>query len=186
MKRRKDRAVVQAARSFRLNRRWRIISAGVMPRRKRLRQTGRSGSGPGCPSPCLNKEDGGIISYGREVGTRRNQIKKARQQYTGTPVIRVLTAIALSQAMVAFQQPVSLLTHARSFRSAGASYLPMETTVEAFRLTPGGASELPHTYSVGNAGICTPFHLRPALAAAFADRTTDRACSLVLLKLGIY
>ena len=87
--------------------------------------------------------------------------------------------------MVAFQQPVSLLTHARSFRSAGESYLPMETTVEAFRLTPGGASELPHTYSVGNAGLCTPFHLRPILTAAFADRTTDRVYSLASLEAGL-
>ena len=128
--------MVQAARFFRLNRRWRIIPTGRSPVEIAVRQTGRSGSGPGCPSPCLNKEDGGIISYGREVGTRRNQIKKACQYDTDTPVIRVFTAIALSWAMVAFQQPVSLLTHAMSSRSAGETYLPMETTVEAFRLTP--------------------------------------------------
>ena len=82
-----------------------------------------------------------------------------------TPVIRVLTRHRLFLAMAEKSgKSVSLLTRVRSFRSAVPSYLPIVSYSGSLSAhIPADASEDPRTYSVGYAGLCTPFRLRPIL-----------------------
>lgn len=124
--------MVQAARSVRLNRRWRIISTGSPPSKPRLvvsLQTGRSGSGPGCPSPGLNRRLEEFISSRREVGARKKSKRKGvsiyKHRHTRYSCDNIYPSTFLGYGKRKTRNTVSLLTRVGSFRSAG-FFLPSQ------------------------------------------------------------